>query len=286
MTAVRYEDALAGEETIAQPIIDADVESVMCVGISYRTAPLALRERLALAPASVAAILSRFGCGQTERPADVSELVILSTCNRLEFYAAAGDRGEQTLLGIIAQSTSVDFSELEPAAYTLTGAAAVRHLCRTAAGLESMILGESQILGQISDAYSAALAQGAAGHTLSTLFRGALRAGRRARAETSINRNPATVSSVAVKLVSETVSDLGAARVLLVGAGEMAELALSALHHRGARDVCVVSRTREHAERLSGRFAIRSLPFDRLNAALESADVVITSTSAPHHVIT
>jgi glutamyl-tRNA reductase len=286
MTAVRYEDAVAGARSDLSPADVPDVEAVLCVGISHRTAPLALRERLALTPATVAAILSRFSCGRNERPTDVSELVILSTCNRLELYAAAGDRGEQTLLEVIAESTGVGSTELLPAVYTLGGAEAVRHLCRTAAGLESMVLGESQILGQIGGAYSAALSQGAAGHTLSTLFRGALRAGRRARAETSINRNPATVSSVAVKLVSETVRDLGAAQVLLVGAGEVAELALSALHLRGARDVCVVSRTREHAERLSGRFAVRSVAFEHLSEALEWADVVITSTAAPHHVIT
>ena len=286
MTAVRYEDSFAGARSDLEPADVPDVEAVLCVGISHRTAPLALRERLALAPATIAAILSHFSCGRSERPTDVSELVILSTCNRLELYAAAGDRGEQTLLDIISESTGVGSTELLPAVYTLGGAETVRHLCRTAAGLESMILGESQILGQIGDAYSAALSQGAAGHTLSTLFRGALRAGRRVRAETSINRNPATVSSAAVKLVSETVRDVGAAQVLLVGAGEVAELALSALHLRGARDVCVVSRTREHAERLSGRFAARTVPFEHLSKALESADVVITSTAAPHHVIT
>lgn len=280
MTAVRI-DELRQYRTPA-----SGSTGVLCLGVSYRTASLALRERLALSPPVIAATLSRFSCGRSERPARVSELVILSTCNRLELYAAAGDGGEDGLLAVMVESTGVDAAELRPAMYSLGGDDAARHLCRTAAGLESMIVGEPQILGQIAEAFSMALAQGAAGHMLSTLFRGALRAGRRARAETAINRNPATVSSVAVKLVSETIPDLRAARVLVIGAGEMAELTLGALHHRGARDVCIVNRTREHAEQLTARFAARSLGFERLGAALESADVVIASTAAPHHVIT
>lgn len=280
MTAIRVEELReqrnpAGAST-----------GVLCLGVSYRTASIALRERLALSPPVIAATLSRFSCGRSERPVGVSELAILSTCNRLELYAAAGEAGIDSLLAVMAESTGVDAEELRPAVYTLTGDEAARHLCRTAAGLESMILGEPQILGQVAEAFSMALAQGAAGHMLSTLFRGALRAGRRARAETGINRNPATVSSAAVKLVSETIPDLDHAQVLVVGAGEMAELTLSALHHRGARDVCVVNRTREHAEQLSARFVARSLGFERLHVALESADVVIASTAAPHHVIT
>lgn len=280
MTAVRAEN-IREQRSLA-----AEATGVLCIGVSYRTASLALRERLSLSPPVIAATLSRFSCGRNERPVGVSELVILSTCNRLELYAAAGDGGEESLFDVIAESTGVAVEELRPAVYALSGADAARHLCRTAAGLESMIIGEPQILGQVAEAFSMALAQGAAGHTLSTLFRGALRAGRRARAETAINRNPATVSSAAVKLVNETIPDLRTARVLVVGAGEMAELTLAALHHRGAREVTVVNRTREHADQLGARFVAKSLGFERLPAALESADVVITSTAAPHHVIT
>jgi glutamyl-tRNA reductase len=148
-----------------------------------------------------------------------------------------------------------------------------------------MILGEPQILGQVANAYSTALAHGAAAHTLSTLFHGAIRAGRRARSETAINHNPATVGSAAVKMVSETISDLGAATVVVLGAGAMAESALAALHHRGVRNVCVVSRTREHAEQLSTRFDGRSEALERLESVLTEADIVITAVAAPHHVI-
>lgn len=264
----------------------ASESGIRCVGVSFRTAPIALRERLSLAPDVVSATLARLGCGRDERPAGVSELVILSTCNRVELYAAGGGGATDILVELLAEGTGVDQDELRPALYVLGGDDAVRHLCRTAAGLESMVIGEPQILGQVSEAYAAALAHGAAGHAMGALFRGAIRAGRRARAETAINRNPATVSSVAVKLVSDALGDLASASVVVVGAGEMAELALAALHYRGVADVCVVSRTREHAERLSSRFGGRTEPFERLQAALDQADVVITSTSAPHHVIT
>lgn len=271
----------------ARPNPTAARESaVVCVGLSHQTAPLDIRERVALPAETRSAALARFGCGRPDRPAGVSELVILATCNRLELFAAGGDAAEDILLSLLADTTGVSEDELRGVVFSLAGEDAVRHLFRTAAGLESMVVGEPQILGQVSDAYSTALAHGSAGHVMSSLFRGAIRAGRRARAETAINRNPATVSSVAVKLVSDTLPALDRAAVLVIGAGEMAELAVSALHHRGVRRIAVASRTREHAERLSQRFGGESVAFERLADALSSADVVITSTAAPHHVIT
>jgi glutamyl-tRNA reductase len=258
----------------------------VCVGISFRTAPLALRERLALPESAIETALSRFGCGGGVRPSAVSELVILSTCNRVELYAAGGRAAEQALFGLLEETTGVDRAQLRPAAYVFTGDDAVRHLCRTTAGLESMVIGEPQILGQVSEAFATASAHGAAGHMLSTLFRGAIRAGRRARSETGISRSPTTISSVAVKLVGAALPNLTSATVVIVGAGEMAELAVSALHYRGVSDIRVVSRTRESAERLSSRVGGQPLPLERLQDALDAADVVISSTSAPHHVIT
>ncbi len=260
--------------------------AVVCVGISFRTAPLALRERLAIPESAIETALSRFGCGDGARPSAISELVILSTCNRLELYAAGGKQADQALFDLIEDATGVPTAEVEAAAYVLSGEDAVRHLCRTTAGLESMVIGEPQILGQVSEAFAGASAHGAAGHMMSTLFRGAIRAGRRARSETGISRNPTTVSSVAVQLAGASFPDLASAAVVVVGAGEMAELAVSALHYRGVNDISVVSRTREHAERLSTRVGGRPVPLERLQDALDGADVVITSTSAPHHVIT
>jgi glutamyl-tRNA reductase len=259
--------------------------TILCVGVSHRTASVALRERLALGADAVSSVLSRFGCGDHARPADVSELVILSTCNRLELYASGGHRAADALISLIEEQTGVTQRELDGSIYRLAGPDAVRHLCRTAAGLDSMVVGEPQILGQISSAFAAAVAQRAAGHALSTLFRGAIRAGRRARAETGINRHPATISSIAVKIVSDTVGDLETATLVVLGGGEMAELAVAAMHQRGARQIRVVTRTPAHAMRMVDGFGVRVSPLERLEPELREADVLITSTSAPHHVV-
>ena len=289
-----YDEAVASEveapaasgHPAAIPRAHAAATGPVCVGISFRTAPLALRERLALPESAIESALSRFGCGANARPSAISELVVVSTCNRLELYAAGGKDTGEALFALLAESTGVPAGEIRPAAYVLSGDDTVRHLCRTAAGLESMVIGEPQILGQISEAFATASANGAAGHMMSTLFRGAIRAGRRARTETGISRNPTTVSSVAVKLASSALPDLASASVVIVGAGEMAELAVSALHYRGVHDIRVVSRTHERAEQLSARVGGRPVPLERLQDALDAADVVISSTSAPHHVIT
>jgi len=283
MISAMLEPTLAEPRAARRP--SGAASTIRCMGVSHRTAPMALRERLALGPAAVTSVLARFGCGCDEQPSPVSEIVVLSTCNRLELYASGGPGAEELLLAVIEEQTGVPRAEIEPCVYRLAGADAVQHLCRTAAGLDSMVIGEAQILGQISNAFSAAVAQRAAGHALSTLFRGAIRAGRRARAETGINRNPATVSSIAVKLVSETVAELAAASIVVLGAGEMAELAVAAMHQRGAARICVLSRTAQHAATLAERFAARVAPLDRLQLELRGADVLITSTSAPHHVV-
>lgn len=259
--------------------------TVLCVGLSYRSAPIGVRERAYPSPDAIAAALARFGCGHASRPAPLAELVVVSTCNRLEMYAAAPCDDVAALRDFFREVTGLPEREVADFAYAHSGADAVRHLCRVAAGLESMVVGEPQILGQVGESWSSATAHGAAGAVLGVLFKSAIRAGRRARAETGINRNPATVSSVAVHLAGEAVEDLADATVVIVGAGEMSELAASALHYRGARDIRVVSRTRDHAALVADRVGGTTLPFERLPEALASADVVITSTSAPHAVI-
>jgi glutamyl-tRNA reductase len=260
--------------------------SLVCIGVSHRTAPVALRERLAVSNEAVGSLLSRFGCCAEDRRGEVSELVVLSTCNRLELYASGAENAADSLLKLISEVTGVPAAELKPSVYRLSGADAVIHLCRTAAGLDSMVLGEPQILGQVSAAFATAVGQRAAGHALSTLFRGAIRVGRRARAETGINRHPATVSSAAVALVTSVISRMSDARVLIVGAGEMAELAAQAFQQRGVSELCVISRSVEHAARLGDRLEARAASLEHLPQELAGADVVIASTAAPHHIIT
>jgi glutamyl-tRNA reductase len=190
----------------------------------------------------------------------------------------------EPLIDLVSETTGVPRAEFIGSLYSYAGEAAARHLCRVAAGLDSMVLGEPQILGQVTEAYSLALGHGAAGPTLSVLMRAAIHAGKRARTETGISRNPATISSIAVKLAEEAV-DLSRANVLIVGSGEMAELAVSTLRSRGVQSVTVVSRTHDHAVELAARMGGNTATFERLEEALSETDIVITSTAAPHTII-
>ena len=292
---------------------------IICLGLSHHTAPVTLRERLNYPPLALKAALARFGCGRGERPAGLDELVILSTCNRLELYAvmpdaAAGPRqpadesaaspvadgiaasqladGFTALRDFIAETHELPVAELGDSFYRLAGPAAIDHLGRVACGLDSMILGEPQILGQVTEAYALALGQGACGPVLSALFQAATRAGKRARTETGISRNPASLSSVAVKLAEKVMGaasqprTLADCQVLVVGAGEMAGLAVEALRARGAARITVVNRTQARAADLAERWGARALTFEHLGQALAEADIAISSTDAPHFVIT
>lgn len=259
--------------------------NLICVGLSHHTAPVELRERLAYSTGSLKATLARLGCGREASDANLRELAILSTCNRLELYGIVHGDGAAAMLDLVADTTSTARAEFEPFTYRHVGAEAVRHLCQVAAGLDSLVLGEPQILGQVVEAYEAARSQGAAGPILSALFRTAIHAGKRARSETGISRNPATISSVAVSLMASVVDDLAAARVLIVGAGEMAMLAAEALRARGTRSLTVVNRTHERAAQFARLWAARTMTFEQLEAGLAEADIVITSTAAPHVLV-
>ena len=270
----------------ALPTNGSGSDGLLCVGISHRTAPIALRERLYLDAPGRAALLARFAAlrhgavsGRT------GELVVLSTCNRLELYAL-GPARETELAQLIVESTGVSASELAPALFHCHGTAVVRHLARVAAGLESMVVGEPQILQQVADAYSIAVAHGAAAHGLEILFRSAGDAGRRVRSETGIGRQAATVSSIAVRVAADITPDLAAASALVIGAGEMGAHALAALHDRGIRNVCILSRTRARAERLASCHDGRTASLDGLPAALATADIVLCAADVPEPIVT
>lgn len=258
---------------------------ILCVGLSHHATPLDVRERLHYSPTALKAALARFGCGHHCRPTDLLELAILSTCNRLELYAVAHADRFEPLIDFVAETTGVPRPEFEPYLYRHLNAEAVRHLNRVAAGLDSMILGEPQILGQVTEAYELGLSQRAVGAVLSALLRAAIHTGKRARTETAISRNPASVSSVAAQLAESVVHDLKAAQVVVLGAGEMAELAVEALRKRQATHLTVINRTHERAAQLADRWQARALTFEQLLPALLEADVVITSTGAPHILI-
>jgi glutamyl-tRNA reductase len=247
--------------------------SIVLVGISHHKAPVELRERAAL-DAKHAGELARTLAG------DNGEAVCLSTCNRTELYLAdesadaAEEKAEAALLALE--------SELGPALYRLRDDAAALHLFRVAAGLDSMIPGEGEILGQVRTAYDG----GATGPLLDRLFRQALQAGRKARTQTAIGESPASVSSAAAALAEQVFGDLRDRSILVIGAGKTGELAIRNLVSRGASIAFVANRTGERAEELTERFGGEALPLARIEDELARADVVLSSTSAPGWVLT
>jgi glutamyl-tRNA reductase len=258
---------------------------ILCVGLSHHTASVELRERLHYSPAALKTALSRLGCDHASRPTGLIELVILSTCNRLELYAVSHTDRFEPLMDFLAETTGIARAEFEAHLYRYRDEQAAAHLTRVAAGLDSLILGEPQILGQVTEAYEAGLGQGSIGPVLSALMRSAIHAGKRARTETTISRNPASISSVAAHLAESVVHDLSGAQIIIVGAGEMAELAVEALRKRHAASITVVNRTHDRAAQLAARWNARALTFEQLHMALVAADIVITSTGAPHILI-
>jgi glutamyl-tRNA reductase len=241
--------------------------SLVLVGTSHRLSPVEVRERIAF-DVDQAAELAR-------RLADGGEAVCLSTCNRTELYFSHPDPDAAERLA--AEALLGDEVEL----YRMRDEEAALHLFRVAAGLDSLVPGEGEILGQVRQAYEA----GAHGPVLDRLFREALRVGKKVRTETAIAESPSSVSSAAAALAQQVFGELGECRVFLIGAGEVSELAARALAARGATIAAVTSRTAESAAPLAGAFDARSVPFDELATELERADVVVSSTSSPEPIL-
>ncbi len=258
---------------------------IHCLGLNHTTAEVELREKLTFNENSIKAALARLGCGGGIQPDAVSEMVILSTCNRVEIYAIAPNIGFDALEDFLADVRGVPRSQFKDHLYRLADQDAVAHLLHVAAGLDSLVLGEPQILGQVMQAFELSRGQNATGPILSRLFQSALRAGKRARTETAIGHNPSSISSVAVCLAEKVVLHLPHARVLVVGAGEVAELAVEALCKRGVKEIQVVNRTLERAKLLADRWGGSASTFEKLPEVLTWADIMITSTGAPHTII-
>ncbi len=245
------------------------------VGLSQRSAPVEVRERVAIGGAELPAALAALGHG-----------IILSTCNRTEIYLGddrPGDAAAATQL--LAERAGGEVAALAGHLYEIRGENAVRHLYAVAASLDSLVLGEPQILGQVRQALSAAETAGTSSPVLARAFREALRVGRRARAETFIGRHAVSVSYAAVELARQVFGQLDRCRALVVGAGEMAELTTRTLVQYGVGVVAVVNRTVGHAEVLAERFGGRAIAFADLVPALRESDIVISSTDAAHVVI-
>ncbi len=262
------------------------MQSIVLVGLNHKAAPVELREKLAFGGKVLEDTLSRFGSDGGGQGSYGEEGVILSTCNRLEIYTVASslDAGHDNVCSLLEDSHGESRALFEPYFYTYADEQAAGHLFSVAAGLDSMVLGEHQILGQVTRAMEAALAHGAAGKLLVSLFRHAIEVGKRARTETAISRGTTSLCHAAVELVGEDFGDFSTSRLLLVGAGEMAELAGQALVEAGVRNLSILNRTRERAEKLATRFEAQALDWEERELALTWADIVIVSTSAPQAV--
>ena len=253
------------------------------IGISFRTAPLDVRERVSLRSSGVAAVLQRL---RGEFPE--SELVLVSTCNRTELYVAGVDAAAgkgQLIRHLTENGETPPPPDLASHFYLKTDREAVEHLFAVASSLDAMVVGETEILGQVKQAFALSEEARTLGKVLSPVFQNAFRAAKRVHTETDICRGRVSVSSLAVSFAEKVFDDLSAKTVMLVGAGEMAELALKSLMELGVRDVLVLNRSIERGQALAGRCSGRAIPFDLLNDYLARADIVISSTSAPHVVI-
>lgn len=254
---------------------------IVIVGASHHTSPLALRESLAFPRDRLADALSRM-----RQDAGVDEAMILSTCNRVELYGESRDeRGDGALLAFLCSFHGRSREELGPHVYRLAGPEAVRHAFRVAASLDSMVIGEPQILGQVREAYHMAEEAGTLGPTLVVLRNRSLAAAKRARTETGIGRNAVSISYVAVELARKIFGHLRDKSVVLVGTGKMSELAARHLVKSGAMATVVGVRTLDRAEDLASTLGGKAVALSALRDVLARADIVISGTGAPGLVI-
>lgn len=249
-----------------------------CVGVNHRTASVELRERVSL---SYKSLTKQFQAGSI-----IGSVAMISTCNRIELYGSAADSVDpSSYIEFWSNCSGVQPGEFADSVYQHEGSSAVDHLLRVSAGLESMVLGEPQILGQVTRAYETAIANQTADPLLKSVFQFAIRSGKRARTETKISRNPVSVSSIGVSLVNRHVENQNKAHVLVVGAGEMAQLAVKGLKQFRFENITLVNRNLAKVEELAERWQIEAAGLDRLGDLLPSADALISATAAPAPII-
>jgi glutamyl-tRNA reductase len=258
------------------------VNEVLCLGISHKTAPVALRERVAMGDIEA----ERFLTLAVASPA-IDEAAVISTCNRTEIYVTSHDpvAAETAVLGMLAARAGIRPTELADAIYSPRNCDAARQLYHVSAGLESMIVGEAEVQGQVKRAFEVAQAAGATGPLLNRLFAAALQTGKRVRTETAIGEGQASVSSVAVDLARELLGDLRERHVAIIGAGETSELTARALHEQGVSAVFFANRRADRARSIAARFGGEVVSLEDLPARLETADIVVSSTASPHPII-
>lgn len=253
---------------------------IAVIGLNHNTAPVEIRERLAVSTRQIPETLQRL-----RNHPDIAECVLVSTCNRTEAYAALMNSGDKAVAMELASISQLTPTELAEYLYMHFDTSAATHLFRVASGVDSMIVGESQVLGQVRGAFEAAQASGSVGSLLNRLFETALATGKKVQTETDINKGSLSVGSAAVDLAKSIFGDLSGRRVLLLGAGTMSEIVADRLKKNGAASVIVANRTHERARELAEKFGGRAVHYDEFMPQMEKADIVITSTGSPHFVV-
>jgi len=248
------------------------------VGVNHKTAPIEVRERIAIARADLPEVVRALAAEP-----GVAECMIVSTCNRVEVMAAV-EEGTTEIAAFLERQFSLDPSLLRPHLYQHRDQDAIRHLFRVAASLDSMVVGESQILGQVKEAFAVAKTAGTVGGQLESLLQGAFAAAKKVRTETEIGANSVSIASVAVELAKKIFGSLEGRTIFLVGAGKMCELSARHLLQQGAASILVTNRTIEKARRMAEPFGGKVIPYEQMYHAASQADIVITSTSAPHPI--
>jgi glutamyl-tRNA reductase len=257
---------------------------IVLIGLNHKTASVDLRERIAFTPEQ-----AREAAEQLRSRGILEESLVLSTCNRSELYgvpseSAANSAGAVELF--LASFHQLSVSELDRSLYRHRDSEAVRHLFRVSSGLDSMLLGEAEILGQVRDAYQIALDRGETGPVLNRMFQSALEVGKRVRSETELGTRPVSVAFSAVKLAERIFGKLNSHRALIVGAGATSEQVVKHLCDRGIKQLRVINRTPEHAVDLAARFNGEVVPWENLAAALEWPDLIVTSVSSTEPIVT
>jgi glutamyl-tRNA reductase len=256
--------------------------NVVVIGLSHRSSPVEVRERFAFAEAKIPGAL------QALRESGIAgEAVILSTCNRVEIYAATALEPARAFVELKQFLVTVHAYDaaLGDELYTLSEPQSLQHLFKVACGLDSMVLGETEILGQLKKAYELAFQHKHTGARLNKAFQRAFHVAKHVRTETNIQRGSVSVASVAVELAEKIFSSLGDRAVLVIGAGETSEKTARALLSRGARSIIVANRSHDRAVALAAEFGGRAVPFDDWGAEFQKIDIAISSTSAPHHIL-
>lgn len=256
--------------------------NLMVIGMSHRTAPVEIREKLSFRSKQIVEVNRLL-----KESASLDENLILSTCNRVEIYAVANHNKDHVndIENFLSGFHSLDISDYKDRLYVYKDKAAIEHLFRVASGLDSMVIGEMEILGQVKKAYQEARESRTTGKVLNRLFENAFNTAKRVRTETFITRGAVSVSSVAVRLARKILGSLKGKKVLIIGAGKVGEQLILYLKEEGIESIFVTNRTLERARDLAVRFAATAIPFEDFSGRLPETDIIVTSTGAPHCIL-